>query len=266
MSTSGDIPYTTVKFQVRDSVAHITLDRPASYNALNIQLAQDMERAALQCQVDPAVRAVVLTGAGRAFCAGGDLKDFAARGRQLPSYIDDVTTSLHSAISHFVRMDAPVLAAVHGSAAGAGLSLVCACDLVLAAESARFSAAYTRLGLTPDGSLTYFLPRIVGPRRALELVLTNRTLTAREALDWGLVTMVRPDDELRTGVEELATRLASGPTGAFGATKRLMQTSWDTSLETQMALETRSIAEMTRGDNAREGLSAFLEKRSPRFS
>jgi 2-(1,2-epoxy-1,2-dihydrophenyl)acetyl-CoA isomerase len=145
------------------------------------------------------------------------------------------------------------------------MSLAIACDLVMAAESARFTLAYTRIGLTPDGSSSYFLPRLVGQRRALELILTNRMLTAHEALEWGIVTRVVPDAELTAEAEALARQLAAGPTRAFGASKRLLQLGWTESLETQMAHETRSISEAARGPEGQEGMRAFLEKREPKF-
>jgi len=257
--------YSTLLLDVRDAVAHITLNRPDSANALNIDMGRDLMHAALQCDEDPAIRAVVITGAGRMFCAGGDLKSFAAQGEQLPYHLKEVTTYLHAAISRFTRMDPPVVAAVNGTAAGAGMSLACACDIVLAAESARFTMAYTRAGLTPDGSSTYFLPRIVGLKRALELTLTNRLLSAQEAQEWGIVTRVVPDANLLAEADTLAAQLAGSATKALGATKRLLHSGWTETLETQMEHETQAIAAMARTADAREGITAFLEKRAPQF-
>ncbi len=258
--------YATLLFEVRDSVARITLNRPETHNALNEEMGRELMDVALRCDEDPAVRAVILTGAGRAFCAGGDLKSFAAAGEQLHSHIKDVTTYLHAAISRFARMDAPVIAAVNGVAAGAGLSLTCACDLALAVESARFTMAYTRAGLTPDGSSTYYLPRIVGMRRALELTLTNRTLSAAEALDWGIVNRVVSDGDLLAEAEALAGQLASGATRSLGAAKRLLRSGWTETLETQMTLESYTIADITRTADGREGVAAFAEKRPPHYT
>jgi 2-(1,2-epoxy-1,2-dihydrophenyl)acetyl-CoA isomerase len=188
--------YDTLEFDVRDGVAHITLNRPEAGNALNLELAQELLRAVMRCDEEPEVRAVVLAGAGRMFCVGGDLRSFTEQGEQLSHHLKEVTTYLHAAISRMARMDPPVVAAVHGAAAGAGLSLTCACDLVVAAESARFSMAYSKAGLTPDGSSTYYLPRLVGFKRAMELTLTNRQLSAQEAVEWGIVTRAVPDDGL----------------------------------------------------------------------
>lgn len=257
--------YETMNFDVRDAVAHITLNRPDAANALNQKMAEDMFQAAVRCDVDPAIRAVVLSATGPMFCAGGDLKSFSAQGDALPAHLKQVTLSLHAAISRFSWMDPPLIAAVNGFAAGAGMSLVCAADLVICAQSARFTMAYTRAGLVPDGSSTYFLSRSVGLHRAMELALTNRVLEADEAQAWGLVNRVVPDEELEACSTKLAVELAAGPTGAFGTTKRLILEGTTETLESQMERETRGIAEAAASANGREGVAAFLEKRPPRF-
>lgn len=258
--------YSTLRVDLRDGVASITLNRPEAANSLNLDLARDFMHAMLECDEDPAVRAVLITGAGRMFCAGGDLKSFAAQGERLGHHLKEVTTYLHAGISRMTRMDAPVVAAVNGAAAGAGMSLACACDLVIAAESARFTMAYTRAGLTPDGSSTYFLPRIVGLKRALELTLTNRVLSAREAQEWGIATAVVADPDLLTEAARIAAQLASGATRSLGAAKRLLHGGFAETLETQMELETRAIAAMAQSADGREGIEAFLSKRSPSFT
>jgi 2-(1,2-epoxy-1,2-dihydrophenyl)acetyl-CoA isomerase len=162
-------------------------------------------------------------------------------------------------------MDAPVVAAVHGAVAGAGMSIAIACDIVIAAETTRFMVAYTRAGLTPDGSATYFLPRIVGLKRALELTLTNRMFSAQEALQWGLITRVVPENELLAEARATAVQLASGPTRAYGVSKRLLHGGWTETLETQMENESQAIANSARTADAREGITAFLEKRTPKY-
>jgi len=164
------------------------------------------------------------------------------------------------------QRNAPVIAAVHGSAAGGGYSLALACDIVLAAESARFVSAYTKIGLVPDGGSTYTVPRLVGMRRAIELALLNRPLSADEALDWGLITRVVPDPELFRTADELAAQLAAGPTQAFGRTKRLLQGTWRESFESQMELESRAISELSATADGKEGIRAFVEKRTARFA
>ncbi len=257
--------YTTLTLDIRDYIARLTLNRPEAGNALNDTMARELMDAVLQCSEDSSVRVVLLGGAGANFCVGGDLKMFAAAGGELPKGVKELTTYLHAAISFLTRMDAPVIAVVQGAAAGAGLSLACACDLAIAAESSRFRVAYTRVGLTPDGSSTYFLPRLIGLRRALELTLTNRTLTAQEALDWGLVNVIAPDAELAARADELAAQLAAGAPRALGAAKRLLQAGGNTTLETQMASESQAIADITRTADTPEGIAAFIEKRAPRY-
>ncbi len=257
--------YANLIFDVRDNVAHITLNRPEAANSINREMASDLMHAVMQCGEDPVIRAVVITGAGRIFCSGGDLKGFAAQGEHLPYYLKEVTTYLHAAISRLVRMDLPVIAAVNGNAAGAGMALACACDIVIAAESTRFTMAYTRVGLTPDGSSSYFLPRIVGLKRALELALTNRVLSAQEALQWGIVTRVVPDADLLAQANALALQLAAGPKKAQGASKRLLHSGCSETLETQLEHESQTLASMARTADAGEGITAFLEKRPPKF-
>src|SRR5512139_4298925 len=214
--------YKTLLFDVRDHMAHITLNRPDAANSINEDMGKDLMHAALRCDEDPEIRAVLISGAGKIFCGGGDLKTFSAKGDQLPFHVKEITTYFHAAMSRLTRMDAPVVAAVHGAVAGAGMSIAIACDIVVAAETTRFMVAYTRAGLVPDGSSTYFLPRIVGLKRALELTLTNRMFSAQEALQWGLVTHVVPDHELLTQARAIAAQLAAGPTRAYGISKRLL--------------------------------------------
>lgn len=258
--------YATLLFDVRDNVAYITLNRPDAANAINAELANELMEVALRCDEDPTVRALLLNATGKIFCAGGDLKSFAAQPKpMLPTYFKKVTFYLHRAISLMARMKAPVVMAVHGAAGGAGMSLACAGDIVVAAESARFTMAYTRAGLTPDGSSTYYLPRIVGLRRALDLALTNRVLSAREAFELGIVTRVVPDGDLMSAAEALAKQLAKGPTRAFAGVKRLLWASSTNTLEDQMELETDWIADMGRTADGPEGIAAFLDKRPAKF-
>jgi len=254
----------SVLCEVRDNVAFVTLNRPQAGNALDLEMAKELMVVALRCEGDPSVRAVLLRGAGNSFCAGGDVKVFAAQ-PQLPHYLREITSYLHLAVSRFARLDAPVIAAVHGSAAGGGFSLAISCDLVIAAESAKFLMAYSKIGMAPDGGSTYFLPRLVGLKRAMELAVTNRVLSAREACDWGIVTEVVPPESLPARAEELALALAQGPTGAFGSAKRLLHGGWNQTLETQMELESRAIAETGASTEGHEGIRAFLEKRKPSF-
>ena len=252
-----------VRLTVDGGVASIVLNRPDQANAFNLDLGREFMLAVNRCDEDPAVRAVVITGEGRFFSVGGDLESFAAAGDGLGVLIKELTTYAHTAISRLNRMDSPVIIAVNGAAAGVGFGLAVAGDLVLAAESAFFALGYSAAGLAPDGGSTFVLPRLVGTRRAAELMLTNRRLSAHEALDWGLVTRVVADDLLIEEAMELARSLADGPTRAFGSIKRLLLS--EGSLETQMELEARAIAETANAPDGREGVAAFLEKRRPVF-
>ncbi len=256
---------TTIQFEIRDNVAYITLNRPEAANSINQEMSIALMHAAIQCSEDPAIRAVVITGTGSMFCSGGDLKEFAVQGEHLPYHLKETTTYLHAAISRLARMTPPVVAAVNGAAAGAGMSLACACDIVVAAQSARFTMGYTQVGLSPDGSSTYFLPRIVGLRRAFELTLTNRVLSAQEALEWGIVTRVVPDAEVLEQSRTIAIQLAAGPTKALGASKRLLHSSFSETLETQMEHESQTIANIAHTADTREGMAAFIEKRAAKY-
>ena len=259
--------YEALEFEVRAGVAWITFNRPQSYHALDRQAMGELLDVANRCNTDPAVRAAVLTGAGdEAFCAGGDVMGFAAHEDEIALLLKEMTADFHMAVSRFAWMRAPLIAAVNGVAAGAGLSVVAFCDLVIAADTATFTSAYTQIGLTPDGSSSYFLSRIIGTRRAMELYLTNRVLSAEEALDWGLVNRVVPAAQLRDEVATLAAQLAQGPTRAFGGVKKLLQMAPNDSLESQMERETRLIAEMAESADGKEGVRAFVAKRAPKFT
>ena len=254
------MPYETVLLTRAAGVATLTLNRPEAFNALDMTLGRDLFHAVLEADDDAAVRAIVVTGAGKAFCAGGDVKAFADNLDHIGALIKELTTYLHGAVSRLCRSEKPVIMAINGVAAGGGMSLALAGDLVLAAESARFTMAYAKIAATPDGSSTYYLPRLIGVRRALELYLTNRALSAREAQEWGLITRVVPDGELASAADALARELAQGPTRAFGGAKRLFhQSTWE-SLETQMELEAQAIAASGRTDDFRAGVTAFANK------
>ena len=255
----------TLRFDLADGVATVTFDRPDAANAINLQMTRDLLEVGIECDENPDVRAVLLRSEGRMFCAGGDLASFAKAGAELPRGLKEMTVYLHAAITRLARGSAPVIAAVQGPAAGAGFSVACAADLVVASEQAVFTMAYTRAGLTPDGSSTWFLPRLLGRHRALELILTNRTLSAAEAQDWGLVNEVVAADELDARSSKLAKQLAAGPTWAFGAAKELVMRSFSEDLESQMEFESQAIANAARTEDAAEGIAAFFEKRRASF-
>jgi 2-(1,2-epoxy-1,2-dihydrophenyl)acetyl-CoA isomerase len=254
----------TVLVETRGSVAIVTLNRPDNANTLNLKMACDLLAAALICERTSEIRAVVLTGAGKHFCFGGDLRGMMSESEAVDAYLRELTSHLHSAIVHFARMNAPVVAAVTGTAAGAGVGLVAMADLAVAGRGSKFSLAYTGVGLTPDGSTSFLLPRAVGTKRAMELLLTNRALTADEALAWGLINQVTADGEVLNAALALADKLAAGPLRAFGQTKRLVGAALG-ALETQLTLESQAIAAQAKSAEGREGINAFLEKRKAQY-
>ncbi len=258
--------YSMIQLERDGGIARLILDRPDSANALNLPMAMELMQAAIELDEDASVRAVILTGNGKMFCAGGDLGAMKEAGDGASAYIKEMAGYLHLAILGFARMRAPIIAAVNGTAAGAGFSMVCATDLAIAAETAKFTMAYTGAGLSPDGSSTYYLPRIIGQRRTVELMLTNRVLNSADALEWGIVNQVVPDAEVDATAGKLAAQLAQGATLSFGKVKQLLLASSSESLETQMELESRSIADSARTADGREGIAAFLAKRPPKFS
>lgn len=257
--------YQTIDFRRDGDRAVIMLNRPAFANAVDRRMAAELAHAAHRCAGDGAVRAVLLGAHGKFFCAGGDLKLMASLGEDAGPGIKLLAEDFHQAISSFARMRAPLVVAVNGPAAGAGFSLAIAGDLVVAADGASFTMAYTAAGLSPDGSSSFYLPRLVGLRRAQELMLTNRRLDARQALEWGLVSRVVPGDALMDDAMGLAAKLADGSLEANGCVKKLLLSTFGESLETQMALEARAIASCVAGPDGREGIGAFLGKRAPRF-
>ena len=255
-----------IKFDRQDGVAHIELIRPEKANAIDPTLSAELHEVAKQCSNDVETRAVLLSGAGPIFCAGGDLEAFAAFGAALPSAMEDMLQDFHPAIELLSAMNAPVITAVTGVAFGGRLSLVLASSFVVAASDARFSVAYTGAGLTPDGGATYYLPRIVGLRRAEEMMVTNRQLSAEEAMDWGIVNQVVETSDLMEKAQAMAARLAKGPTAAFGGVRRMLLQSFDNDLHSQLGLEGKSIVELAASKDGQEGIRAFSEKRRPVFT
>lgn len=257
--------YETIIFEVKKRAAYITLNRPEAFNGLNLVVGKELMHAAIRCDESSEIRTVVLTGVGKAFSAGGDLKYFASFGDQLSTILKEMTVYCHAAASRLIRMDKPLITAVNGAAAGMGMSFAIAGDIILAAESASFIAAYTAVGLSPDGAMTYLLPRMIGLSRARELMMTNRRLKAQDALEWGLVNKVVPDNDLLKEAEILAKFFANGPTRSFGMVKKLLNESFSATLETQMEREARGVAEMARTRDGLEGVNAFVGKRRPIF-
>ena len=256
----------TIAYSTEANVAHIRFNRPSGANAVNPAFARDLRDAMLEAAFDDEVRAVAVTAEGKVFCAGGDLKEFHAAGAGLPKLASDMLTDFHGAIYRMNRMPKPVVAGVGGAAGGAGLSIVSAFDLVIAEQSAKFTMAYTRAGVTPDGTSTYFLSRHIGIRRALDLTLTNRVLSADEAESWGLVNRVVPDGEADQAAIDLAGQLAAGPAWALGHAKRLIYEGHETPLEEAGEKEGVAIATAMGMHDGQEGIAAFVEKRPAEFN
>ena len=253
-----------LRLEIDGEVATITLDRPDALNALTVALKEELLAALLAVRADDAVRAVVLTGAGRAFCAGQDLRERLER--DAPPLDTEIRVRYNPLIRAMRSIPKPIVGAVNGIAAGAGASLAFACDIRIAAEGASFLLAFGRVGLIPDSGATWLLPRLVGGAKAAELALTNEPLSAVDAERFGLVARVVPGDVLLAEAHKLATRLAAGAPQALALTKRALDASWDASLEDQ--LETEAVLQGEAGGTAdhAEGIAAFLERRPPRFT
>lgn len=257
--------YKNIKFDVSNGIATITLNRPAEANGINIPLAKDLLDAAVKCEASKGVRAVLLTGEGKMFCGGGDINGFLDAGENVSEMLTELTCILHASIARLRHMRAPVIVAVNGTAAGAGLSLAILGDYVVASEKAKFTMAYTGIGLSPDGSSSHFLPRLIGLRKTQELMLTNRLLSSQEAFEWGMVNKVVAPDEVMSEAMIIAESLANGPTNAYGKVKALLNETHLNGLEAQMDLETRYISQLGSSEDGKEGVAAFMEKRAPKF-
>lgn len=255
-----------IEYEVRDGVAHVRFARPESVNAVNPVFARDFRAVMLAVEFDDTVRAVSVTAEGAVFCAGGNLKEFHAAGDALPKLASDMLVDFHAAIYKMNRTPKPFVAGVRGAAGGGGLSLVSAFDLVVCGETAKFTMGYTQAGVTPDGTSSYFLARHIGLRRMLDLTLTNRVLSAREAEEWGLVNRVVPDDQVDAATVELAHQLARGASWALGHAKRVIYSGYDTPLEQAAEHEGVTITTAMGRRDGREGIAAFVEKRRPLFN
>ena len=259
-----------VLYDLSDGVATITLNRPKVLNALDTALADELSNALDRAERDPDARVVVLRGAGDGFMAGGDLKFF---GGMIDKEPEDRRTSFrtlihrfHDSILSIRRMPKPVVAAVHGAVAGAGLSIAVACDLTLARDDAYFTLAYCNIGTSPDGGSTFALPRVIGVKKAMEIAMLGDRFDAARALEYGLVNRVLAAADFDQEVAALAKRLANGPTVALAHTKQLINNSLESSLESQLERETEAFANCTATQDFPEGITAFLEKRAANFA
>jgi 2-(1,2-epoxy-1,2-dihydrophenyl)acetyl-CoA isomerase len=248
-----------------NGVVRLRFDRPDRLNAIDVPMAQAFNKACAAIAADRSVRLVLMAGAGRAFMAGGDLGSFFGDLAQAPETARAIIDPLHAGLSILARIDAPVLASLHGAVAGAGVSLALAADLAIAADDTRFTLAYAKIGASCDGSSSWSLPRVVGLRRALEIALLADPLDAATALSYGMVNRVVPAMELSAQTETLIARLAAGPTLAYGRIRRLLRTSFERDLTGQMAAERDAFCESARTKDFAEGLAAFFGKRTAKF-
>lgn len=259
--------YETVQFQRDETVATITLNRPQAMNSLTMELMSDLGEALKVCETSSDIRAVILTGSGRAFCAGADVSSLSSRtGNAAIRHLYELADGMHErVILPLRRMPKPVIAAVNGVAAGAGVGLALACDLCVTAAEARFVVAYSGVGICPDCGTSFFLPRLIGPAKTMELYLFNEALTGQQVHDMGLANRVVPKAELLQTVREMATRLAQGPTVAIGQTKHLLNRSYTNDLGAHLQNEALGVGNCAASADHLEGVAAFLAKRPPQF-
>jgi 2-(1,2-epoxy-1,2-dihydrophenyl)acetyl-CoA isomerase len=251
---------------IESGVATVRLNDPASMNALSVSMAGELEQAIAELSENRSVRALVLTGTGRGFCAGGDVQSFYDNRDDPAEIMQAVLEGLHGAVGRLIEAPFPTIAAINGVVAGAGMGIALATDLAIAAESALFTMAYTGIGVSPDGASTFFLTRLVGIRVAMDMILTNRRVSSKEALSLGIVNSVVPDSELENDATKLATKLASGPTLAYVRARTLIRSSLGADPYTQMDAEAAGIMAAGGTRDFYEGISAFIEKRPPTFT
>jgi 2-(1,2-epoxy-1,2-dihydrophenyl)acetyl-CoA isomerase len=262
------MPYETIQLELKDGVAELTLNRPERLNAWNQQFGEELRSAIVVDAADPAVRAVLITGAGRGFSSGADLKDMlerAATGEQAPDVGELLRERYHPIITGIRELPKPVVAAVNGPAVGIGCSLALSCDLIWAAESAIFGLAFVNIGLVPDGGSTFLVPAAAGKARALEMALLGDPVSAAQALEWGLINRVVPDAKLMEEARSLAARLAAGPTLSYANSKRALNNSVLKIMNEQLELEADIQSEMAQTKDFLEGVQAFVEKRDANF-
>lgn len=252
---------------VAGGVATITLNRPDFSNGMNVDFLKCLCEAIMGLHGRNDVRVALIKGAGKNFCAGGDVHTFASKGEGMPDYLRVATAWLQNAVTGLMRLEAPVISAVHGFAAGGGgFGLVCASDLVIAAENAKFLAGATRVGMAPDAGVSVTLPRIVGLRRAAEIVLTNPILSAQQAKEMGIINRIVPEADLQKAASAWAHELAAGAPKAMAAAKRLLWSGVGTGVDACLSEEARTVSELSGTADAREGLAAVIERRKPVFT
>ncbi|MBF95981.1 MAG: 4-chlorobenzoyl coenzyme A dehalogenase-2 [Alphaproteobacteria bacterium MarineAlpha9_Bin4] len=259
--------YNSIIYEKKSSIAKITLNKPDAGNTLDLQLAKELYSASLNAASDDNIKALILTANGKLFCGGGNLKFLLSNKKEVKKILLEMTMYFHGAISRMARMNAPVIVGVNGTAGGGGFSLAITGDIIYAVKDAKFTLAYTNAGLSPDGSSTYYLPRIVGMKKAKELMLTNRLFSAEEAHDMGLIDLVfNSNIELNEAINKQAEVFSKGPINAYKSVKKLLSESFNNGLESQMEAESIHISNNAESKDGIEGITAFSEKRKPNFN
>ncbi|MBL8510256.1 MAG: enoyl-CoA hydratase/isomerase family protein [Betaproteobacteria bacterium] len=255
-----------ILFEQQGSIGTLTFNRPEVFNAMNDEVILRLRDLTTELRQSTSLRALIVRGAGKAFIAGGDVGLFYQRLDTMAEGVKPLGDALHEGIINIRNLPFPIIAQIQGAVAGAGLSLMLACDFAVAAEGAQFNSAYSRIGLSPDGGSTYFLPRIVGLRKAAEIIMLADMLDAKQALEYGLINRVVTPDQLEATVNTLAERLANGPTQAYARAKRLLNQSFETPIQPHLDDEIACFAECARTQDFREGVTAFVQKRKPGFT
>lgn len=251
--------------QQTENILEITLNRPEAYNALNLDLMNMLADALANGATKQSIQGILITGKGKAFCAGGDLKWISQQTDEPGSVLNKLAPQFHLSILEIRRMEKPVVAAINGIAAGGGFSLALACDFRVMGQSATLRQAYTSSGLSIDGGGSFALPRLVGLARAIEIMAFDEPISTTQALDWGLVTKVVPDDEVLSASMDMLTRLTKASLHSFAWSKKLMTDSFNNTLETQLEFERQGISDCGAHPDGQEGIKAFVEKRKPSF-
>lgn len=256
----------TILLSITGNIARISFNRPTAMNAFNKEMGDALAHITSQIRNDPHIRAVLLHGSGPLFMAGGDIRFFHESMENMPNGVIEIVRALNASIMNLMQMNKPVLASVHGSVAGVGIGLMTACDLVIAADNTKFTTAYSGIGISPDGGVSYQLPRILGTKKAMEWLLLPDIIDANTAATHGLINWITPADTLNEKTEQLLQRLAAGPTGSYGRIKRLVNHSFNRSLAEQLEEEGKAFEESSVSDDFKTGVSSFLQKAQAAFS
>jgi 2-(1,2-epoxy-1,2-dihydrophenyl)acetyl-CoA isomerase len=256
----------TLLFSVTDTIATISFNRPAAMNAFDNIMADELKAITDEVRDDSSIKTLLLNGAGQLFMAGGDINYFYQSLDTMPACVMDIVRALNASIINLMHMPKPVVASVHGSVAGVGMSLMMACDLAIAAENTKFTMAYTGIGISPDGGASYNLPRMVGMKKAMEWMLLSDVFDARTAEQHGLVNWVAPTEKLAEETQRILKRLTKGPTQSYAQIKRLVNETWQLNLECQLEREGRAFATCSTTADFKAGITGFLNKSRPEFT